>query len=58
MTNSEDSVTIDMVLINGMLPGRVSGPAGDLDSYWFRGFKQRVNSHLMVMVLDVYLIGF
>ena len=44
-------------LTNGMLPGRPLRPAGDLDSYCLRGFKQRINSQLMVMVLDVYLMG-
>ena len=40
-----------------MLPERPSRPVRDLDSYRFRSFKQRINSQLMIMILDVYLIG-
>ena len=43
--------------MNGVLPERPSRPTSDLDSYWFRGFKQRVDSHPMVMVLEFYLMG-
>ena len=33
-----------------------SRPAGDFDSHWLRCFKQRAESHLVVMFLDIYLV--
>ena len=49
---------INILQLHGMLPGSPLRPAGDLNSHWFRGFKQCAELHLVIMVLNVYLIRF